>query len=39
METLEELRKKYNSLNEERYILYKKISELEQQGLRLVNVI
>lgn len=31
METLEELRKKYNSLNEERYILYKKISELEQQ--------
>lgn len=31
METLEELRKKYNSLNEEIYILYKKISELEQQ--------
>lgn len=31
METLEELRKKYNSFNEERYILYKKISELEQQ--------
>lgn len=31
METLEELRKKYNNLNEERLILYKKIAELERQ--------
>lgn len=31
METLEELRKKYNNLNEERFILYKKIAELERQ--------
>ena len=33
METLEELRKKYNNLNEERSILYKKIKELEQREL------
>lgn len=31
METLEELRKKYNNLNKERFILYKKIAELERQ--------
>lgn len=33
METLEELREKYNNLNEERSILYKKIKELEQREL------
>lgn len=31
METLQELRKKYNNLNEERSILYKKIAELERK--------
>lgn len=31
METLQELRKKYNNLNEERFILYKKIAELERK--------
>ena len=31
METLEELRKKYNNLNKERNAIYRKIEELEQQ--------
>lgn len=33
METLEELREKYNNLNAERSIIYKKIVELEQQKI------
>lgn len=31
METLEELREKYNNLNKERFAIYEKIKELEQQ--------
>lgn len=33
METLEELREKYNNLNEERATLYNKIAKLEQQEI------
>lgn len=33
METLQELREKYNNLNEERSILYKKIAELERKEM------